>query len=308
MGDHANKLQKQNEKLQAQLADLTKLHSEMIKENGRLKKRVVDLSKYHNTQSPANKTTFSQAFQRNTKYISCKWSQYLPLYDKLFASMLMQKEPLNVLEIGVNNGGSLEIWQSILPAGSKIFGIDINEKCTQLQFSESVQFILGDASDPTLIQKHFADITFDIIIDDGSHFPHHVIKSFELLFPKLKLGGIYVVEDVHTSYLDYYGGGFRAEHSHVEYFKKIIDSLHVKYLPKEDRELMDDELQYLIMLNKEVASVSFYDSVIAIEKYTRMVKRPFTPHISRGQGLVDPDLEKPNRFDENSPIEDCYRK
>ncbi len=56
---------------------------------------------------------------------------------------------------------------------------------------------------------------FDIIVDDGGHTMEQQITSFELLFPHVKSGGIYVVEDLHTSYWKMYGGGGTLTNPHV---------------------------------------------------------------------------------------------
>ncbi len=297
-----------NIQLQEELNNLRKINSTLNAENTKLKNHIADPTILSNLEVSPTKPTFSKAFQDNNKYISFKWSHYLPLYDRIFAHLSERTEPVTILEIGVNNGGSLEIWKKLLPEGSKIFGVDIDEKCTQMEFSTGINFLHGDATDLNFIQKHFADTQFDIIIDDGSHLSHHVIKSFEMLFLKLKYGGLYVVEDVHTSYFKRYNGGFRAGQSHMEYFKRIADALHFKYMEQDDIDKVKPELRFLQILNRDVASLSFYDSVIIVEKYTYPMQGRFNGVVTRGKGLVLKELEDFPRFDENSPVLGCYKK
>ncbi len=299
----------EREELQAKLAELEDKIAEFEKENKDLKNSIIDLSIRNSQKKRERAASFSQAFQRNDKYISFKWNHYLPIYDRILAYLSKQEEPMVILEIGVNNGGSLEIWKQLLPEGSKIYGVDIDEKCNQLQFSDGINFILGDATDPNFIQEHFAHVRFDIIIDDGSHLSHQVIKSFEQLFLRVKFGGLYIVEDVHTSYFKRYNGGFRAPYSHMEYFKRALDSINLKFIEKEDVErVSQSELNYLRRLNEEIACISFYDSIIVLEKYAYRMERNFSGIVTRGEGHVLTQLEDFPRFDENSEVLDCYRK
>lgn len=74
----------------------------------------------------------------------------------------------------------------------------------------------------------------DIIIDDGSHMNAHVITAFELLFPLLREGGIYAVEDLQTSYWPSFGGAIRPDEgpqTSMRFFRGLIDGLnHSEYL------------------------------------------------------------------------------
>ena len=123
----------------------------------------------------------------------------------------MRKKHLNLLEIGVGGeedvykgGNSLRMWKRYFPNGN-IFSIDIFDK--SIHEEKRIKIFRGDQTDASFlndISNKIGDI--DIIIDDGSHINNHVIKTFEILFPKLKDGGIYVVEDTQTSYWPEYGG------------------------------------------------------------------------------------------------------
>ena len=102
---------------------------------------------------------------------------------------------------------------------------------------------------------------FDLIMDDGSHINEHVIKSFEFLFPKLKKGGIYVIEDTQTSYWEEYGGSstdFNKVGTIYCYFKSLIDSLN-----HEEFTILNYEKSYY---DKHIVSVHFYHNMIFIYK------------------------------------------
>ena len=70
-----------------------------------------------------------------------------------------------------------------------------------------IRIFRGSQDDPDLLRRIHREIgRLDIIIDDGSHLNEHVIRTFEILFPLLEMGGIYVIEDVQTSYWPDHGG------------------------------------------------------------------------------------------------------
>ncbi|MGT2481421.1 class I SAM-dependent methyltransferase [Methylobacterium oryzae CBMB20] len=118
-----------------------------------------------------------------------KWEHYPNIYEAEIGPRVKMGNPLRLLEIGVQNGGSLEVWHKYLPPGSKIVGVDINERCGQLGLPDNVQFLLGSATDPDLVAR-IPEPEFDIIVDDGSHRSSDVIAAFALLFDRLAPGGV----------------------------------------------------------------------------------------------------------------------
>jgi hypothetical protein len=123
--------------------------------------------------------------------VSFAWD-YLRKYEDLFAPLRDQK--FNLIEIGVFNGTSLKMWKSFFPRAT-IVGIDINPACTR-HAEERVVIKIGSQEDPELLAKISARYPPTIIIDDGSHVAHHIIYTFERLYPSLLPGGFYVVEDL----------------------------------------------------------------------------------------------------------------
>jgi hypothetical protein len=67
---------------------------------------------------------------------------------------------------------------------------------------------------------------FDIIIDDGGHRMHQQITSFTHLLSKMRSKGIYVIEDLHTSYMPFLGGGYLANSSTIEFIKRLVDDIN----------------------------------------------------------------------------------
>lgn len=229
---------------------------------------------------------FYRVFRNHNGYSSTKYEPYLPVYSRLLAPWIATGRPLDLLEIGIQNGGSLQMWADCLPQGSKIHGIDINPKCAELAFQEGISVSIGDASNKPFLNQALANGQFDVIIDDGSHIAEHVVASFEILFPRLKPGGIYVVEDCCTSYWPSHHGDFRLATAPVEYFKRLVDAVNFDHIGGVPTTLSHDEHRRLRDLNQEIAGIQFYDSLIVVEKYIRLKKRRFKNFFTDGPGLV----------------------
>ncbi len=266
-------------------------------------------SSFEPNSAPHNESDLAKAFTHSDKYMVMKWEHYLGIYERLLAPFVRENRPVRLLEIGVQNGGSLELFKRYLPAGSFIVGVDINPNCNKLEFSDGIKFIHGDATDYDFLQKHFSKISFDIIIDDGSHFPKDVIKSFNFLFSRLNFGGYYIVEDSHSSYFNPYNSRLKDPNSHIEFFKDFVDFIHYKYFMKYEN-LTDEQHEIMKKYNEQVAAISFYDSVIIIEKYLKKRVEPFRNYLTEGQSLVVPkqnNLGMGLACDKDTVLEKIYR-
>jgi hypothetical protein len=111
---------------------------------------------------------------------------------------------------------------------AEIFGVDIYDK-TQLQEGRK-KIKQGSQVDASFLESLSDEVGgFDLIIDDGSHLNEHIICTFEILFPKLNDNGIYVIEDVQTSYWPEFGGdsiNSDSEWTAMGNFKKLIHGLN----------------------------------------------------------------------------------
>lgn len=155
--------------------------------------------------------------------VSDKWKSYLDYYHGLLEPM--RGNPLTVLEIGVQNGGSLETWSEFFPQARAIIGCDIDPNCGHLRFADPrIHVVVGDAG-TAATRDHIAALQpqFDLVIDDGSHKSHDILAAFALYFPLLKAGGLYCIEDTCTLYWQEYGGGLTAQHNASFFFKALAD-------------------------------------------------------------------------------------
>jgi len=204
-----------------------------------------------------------------------KWDHYFEIYERYFAKY--RGNNVNLLEIGVSQGGSIQMWKEYFGDKLKIYSVDINPEC--IKFKDlTTNLYIGSQEDPLFLEKLKNELpVMDIIIDDGGHTMKQQILTFEFLFLKLKEGGIYLVEDTHTSYWDVYGGGFKKRTSFIEYSKNMIDSLHVGHFKSPRKILLNNSI------SENIYSLAFYDSIVIIEKR----KRPEPFHLKRGTPSVN---------------------
>ena len=118
-------------------------------------------------KSPYMIKTLEQLYNEHQGKISDKWGLYLQEYQRLF--LPYKDDRIRFLEIGIQNGGSLEIWSRYFPNAEKIIGCDINQKCALLQYEDArIEVVVGDANSVECQTKILQDeSSFHIIIDDG---------------------------------------------------------------------------------------------------------------------------------------------
>ena len=152
----------------------------------------------------ADNDLFKFFVEKNHRLIH-KWLHYFPIYDKWFKDF--RGTDLVFVEIGVNQGGSLQMWKNYFGKDAKIIGIDIDERCKQLE-EDQITVEIGSQEDIEFL-KNFKQRypRVDILLDDGGHTMNQQITTFMQMFPHIKDGGVYMCEDCHTSYWsEIYGG------------------------------------------------------------------------------------------------------
>lgn len=170
-----------------------------------------------------------QIFMNHSGKLSDKWSLYINEWDKIF--LPYQDQEINLLEIGIQNGGSLEIWSKYFKNAKHIIGCDIDPKCECLDyFDERINFIIGNINSEKT-ENNILNISndFDIIIDDGSHKSSDIIHSFNRYFPHLKDNGVFIIEDVHTSYWKHFEGGLFYPYSAISFLKRLVDIINYEH-------------------------------------------------------------------------------
>ena len=225
------------------------------------------------TQLPSIVPTLKQIANNHTGKLSDKWEAYYDVYGSIFSEY--RKEPVSVLEIGIQNGGFLEILSLYFWNAKAIVGCDIDPKCGELKYTDNkIHIVLGDIKDKNNVERilKISD-AYDIIIDDGSHTHEDIIKAFINLFPHLKDGGIYIIEDLHASYWKSYEGGVFNPTTAINFFKRLMDILNHEAwgVGIQRKEVLKPLLEYYQVDIDEVdlahiRSIEVYNSMIVIKK------------------------------------------
>lgn len=193
---------------------------------------------------------------------SDKWEPYFEVYERHLRQFCMTE--CTLVEVGVQKGGSLEMWSKYLGTHSKIFGIDIDTECANLKYVENnIKVEIADQKSMTFWDAFLEkNPKIDIFIDDAGHFCDAQISTFEKVFPTLPIGSIYICEDVHTSYMLYNGGGYKIKNSFIEYAKNYVDVIHSNWV-----EGLDTSFEHVKKIGKDLTSVHIYDSMVVFEKF-----------------------------------------
>ncbi len=196
-------------------------------------------------------------FSSNTGRLIHKWQHYFEIYDRHFSRY--RGTDVHIVEFGVSQGGSLQMWRNYFGPQAKIYGVDINPDCAKLE-EDGVKIFIGDQESRPFLRSLMQSIPkIDILIDDGGHTMKQQINTFEECFPHIEKNGVYLCEDLHTSYMRKWGGGYKKQGTFIEYSKKFIDSLHAWYSEEPEQFTVSD-------LTRTTHSLHYYDSILVIEK------------------------------------------
>ena len=144
--------------------------------------------------------------QIGTKCETDKSSQYHNYLKKYEFFLKNWRERANcILELGVYKGASLKMWSQYFQ-NATVYGVDIDEACKQYE-DENIRIIIKDLGDEQNLIE-LGKLNPQIVIDDASHLWSHQIKALVHLLPALKSGGIYILEDLGTSFYSYRHAGY----------------------------------------------------------------------------------------------------
>lgn len=194
-------------------------------------------------------------FVGNEDFIVHKWHHYIPLYERYFSPFRGRK--IRFLEIGVSKGGSLQMWRRYFGEEAIIFGIDIDSECSKFN-GLAGQVRIGSQADAKFLQDVIEEMGgIDLVLDDGSHHMKHVRTSLTVLFPHLSEGGVYMIEDLHTSYWMEFGGGYRSKENFFRFLMDLVDDLHHWY-HKNGMQQAD--------ISQSCSGIHIHDSLVVLEK------------------------------------------
>lgn len=168
-------------------------------------------------------------------------------YASVYENLIPRGAAINLLEIGVACGASLKMWSTWLP-NSRIFGIDIRQECLDLcKGYQRISIEVGSLS------TCFISVPFDVVIDDASHISEDIVSNFEILSPRLRPGGLYIIEDLACTYSE----GYTSEYNKTfKSTKKNDRSVLISLL---DRILRDVDQK------RSIKSVIYYPELLVLK-------------------------------------------
>lgn len=231
----------------------------------RVRKALADRLSPSTEGAGVEKNPLTEYFLANDGRQIHKWMHYFDIYHRHFQQY--RDKPVTIVEFGVKHGGSLQMWKSYFGPRARIVGVDINPKCANLE-EPQIEIVIGDQDDRQFLRS-LADKVgdIDVLIEDGGHMMTQQIATFEELWPNVVDGGVFLMEDLHTSYWSHFGGGLRREGTFIEYAKKLIDQQHAWH--SRDTDELDVEER-----TRSIAGMHVYDSIIVFDKAT--VTKPRT--------------------------------
>ena len=156
---------------------------------------------------------------------SSKYKKYFLNYDEILSRF--KGKDIKIIEIGVQDGGSLKIWQEYFGSNSKIFGVDLNPQCKKFE-KDNIKIFIGSQSSKNFWSKLFNQVgKVDLIIDDGGHTNAQQVITAVNCIPNINDGGMLITEDVHSSYLKRFGNP--SKYSFINFIKKTIDDINSLY-------------------------------------------------------------------------------
>lgn len=213
-------------------------------------------------------------FRRNESRLIHKWLHYFEIYHRHFERF--RNRPVVVLEFGVDQGGSLEMWREYFGPSAKIYGVDIDPRCRQFE-DHNIQIMIGDQADKEFLRQVVATIgaPIDVVIEDGGHRMRQQKMTFRHIYPHMSDDGCFLTEDTHTSYWRRFGGGFRRKGTFMEFAKARIDQLNAWHSRSPEFQVND--------FTRSTRSIHFYDSVVVFERGSRtQPERRITGHAAFG--------------------------
>ncbi len=190
------------------------------------------------------------------KDFSTKWEKYFDVYENIFQNY--KNKNITFVEIGIFNGGSLQLWKNYFGPNSRIIGIDINQECKKFENKKNnIEIFIGNQSDEQFWDNFFNKVgKVDLILDDGGHTNLDQIITTTKVIDKINDGGLLVIEDTHTSYLSEYNSS--AKYSFINFVKSMVDDLNSNIDLKTN-------IKKKFSLKKYIYSIEFFESIVVFK-------------------------------------------
>lgn len=225
---------------------------------------------------------------------------FAPQYERHLGHL--RDAEFSLLEIGIGGEGevlggeSIKTWADYF-SQAKIHGIDLYDK-SALQTSRITTHVLNQADQDGLRALWEAHGGFDVVIDDGSHKCADTLRSFFALFNLMRPGGVYVIEDLQTSYWPHYGGTSVAQpfaDDTIFWVKTLIDCLNAnEILWKGHAAIRSGFVVSELHLYRNIAFIVRGQRIEPSNVLTEEIRQAWLADDARQQGLSLVEAEKIN--------------
>ena len=191
---------------------------------------------------------------KSSPHSSLKWNNYFEIYETSLKKFINKK--VTLVEIGIGNGGSLFMWKKFLGNKAKIIGIDLNPDAKKFE-KFGFKIFIGDQADPNFWKKFYSkNGKIDILIDDGGHTNLQQITALMESIENIKNDGLIIIEDTHTSFMNYKGFKNPSDYSLINFTNKIIENLHRR------NPMIKKKMN---LFSKKISSIEYFDSIVIIK-------------------------------------------
>lgn len=233
------------------------------------------------TEEKMKETESFQSYKRSP-YKSIKHSTYFHSYDHFFQNY--RNREITFVEIGVLGGGSLFMWRDYFGPKARIIGVDLNPNAKKWE-ADGFEIYIGSQSNEEFWSEFKREVGgIDVVLDDGGHTYEQQIITSECLLSAINDGGMILVEDTHTSYMEGFGPKSK---SFIEYTKLLIDNINMRF-GKFDSECAE----------KRVWSVEIVESMVAFKIHKDAAKLLSEPTNNGGKD----DKAEDYRYAERKPV------
>jgi hypothetical protein len=189
---------------------------------------------------------------RSVSQKSFKHEKYFDIYDSELGPYRDRK--VTVVEVGVLDGGSLFLWKEFFGPNARIIGIDFNPEAAKW-VNEGFEIYIGDQADRQFWNSFYGEVGMvDVLIDDGGHTDVQQITTMQEAIPRIRDGGLIIIEDTHSSMMREFGNP--SKYSFLEISKNLVNQLYGKS-------------PLTVVLNNHfsdyVYGINFYESVVILK-------------------------------------------
>jgi len=184
---------------------------------------------------------------------------YGPWYDEnircIREQAILKGRQVNMLEIGVQSGGSTRVWKRYFRGLTDYVGLDINPKCRMFQSpEEGIRILTGSQTNTTLLSEICDEYgPFDLVVDDGGHHNEMIKTSLKSLWSCMRDRGVYVIEDLHTINMPLFW-----KKEDVSIFQEIAEWMRIRSPNIDDTK----QIELKNHSSSHLAKIAFYDSIM----------------------------------------------